>query len=449
MNFRNALLVIVTLLPLSLHATIFHAPPNFKNSDGNVVYVDFKSGQYNISYDPKTKKITSSSTIIFESHEEGMPAFDLKENPTSMGLDGEAVTSKVISSPDNETWFRIVQKTIKPGTHTLIVNAPINEEVLFLNDGVSSAFWFTDLGDRGFLESYLPANFEFDQYKIIFNLDFKTFTKQKIYTNGVVNKLDNNKFTVHFPETYTSSSPYFHTAPIGRYPEENFNFRSIDGRDIPVTLYAGTKGTNLQTTKTKVLTSLENLESKYGPFLHQTVTIFIAGNGGMEYCGATMTDTWALNHELTHSYFARGGYMPADGNSGWVDEAITSWSDEGSGSRAEMKAYSNMAGNSQYRRFTHYDAYSVGKSFMYYLNYKFQANGGLTSFLGQLIQTENFKPMTTEEFIKKMSIYYSEDLMPLFKKHVYTSRAVGNEGKRPGKRPVHMKMTQKQMRKYL
>ena len=448
MNFKALWLILLPMISLSLQASIKHAPPSFSTNDGRVIYVDFKSGVYNISYDPKSKIATAISTITFESFEEGLPAFDLKENPISMALDDEAITSKVISSPDGDTWFRIALKSVKPGIHTLVIQAPISEEILFLNDGVSSAFWFTDLGDRGFLETYLPASFEYDQFKITFNLDFKTMTSQKIFTNGIVSKFDNNKFKVEFPDTFTSSSLYFHTAPKGRYPELIFNFRSLDGRDLVVTLYAASKATGLTAVKNKIISSLEVLESKYGPFLHPKLTVFIAGNGGMEYFGATMTDTWAINHELTHSYFARGGFIPADGNSGWIDEAITSWSDEGSGSRTEMKMYSNLAANSPYRRYTHPDSYSVGKSFMYYLNYKFQGNGGLTSFLNQLIQKESFKPMNTEEFIKKMSLHYSEDVSLLFKKHVYSSRPVGGINK-PGKRPVHMKMTHKEMRKYL
>ena len=447
-NFKTVLLVMLTLMPMTLRATIFHAPPNFKSTEGQVVFVDFISGDYKITYDPKTKKVSAVSTIVFESGEEGLPAFDLKTTPTQISLDGEIISSKVISSPEKDTWFRIALKSIKPGSHTLIISSLIEEEVLFLNEGVSSAFWFTDLGDRAFLESYLPANFEYDQYKIILNLDFKTFSKQRIYSNGVVTKLQNNTFSVEFPDTYTSSSLYFHTSPIGRYPEKLFIFRSLDGRDIPVTLYAAAKNTDLESIKNKILSSLNFLESTYGAFLHSTLTVFIAGNGGMEYCGATMTDTWAINHELTHSYFARGGFMPANGNAGWVDEAITSWSDEGAGMRPDMKAYSNMAGNSPYRRYTHSDAYSVGKTFMYYLNHKFQANGGLTAFLNQLIEKDQFKPMTTEEFIKKMSTYYSEDLWPLFKKHMYSEKASGGNH-RPARRPVHMKMTIKEMQQYL
>ncbi len=435
------------LFPLSAMSAIPHAPLNFKNSDGNVVFVDFKTADYNISYDSKTKSAVSVAKIVFESDDTGMPAFDLKENPTQVLLDGESIQSKVISSPDQDTWFRVALKNISPGTHTMTITAPLREGVQFVADGVSSAFWFTDLGDRGFLESYLPANFEYDQVKMTLNLDFKNLSKQKIYTNGVITKFDDNKFKVEFPENYTSSSLYFHTAPVKRYPEENFVFRSIDGRDIPATVYAAAANSNLKSAKEKVIASLEGLESKYGPYLHHNITVFIAGNGGMEYCGATMTDSWVINHELTHSYFARGGFMPANGNAGWIDEAITSWSDEGGGSRTDITTASNMAGNSLYRRYTHSDAYSIGKTFMYYLNYKFQSQGGLNSFLNSLIKTDAFKPMTTEEFVSKMSGYYSEDVTALFKKHVYSNRVPGNSP--DDKRPVHMKMTIKEMHQFL
>ena len=430
-----------------LFAEITHAPKSFRTAEGQVVFIDIKTAEYNIVYDSKTKKVSANSVIFFETKESGLPAFDLVENATSITLDGETVSSKVIGSPDKDTWFKIVMKNTPPGLHKMEVNSPITQGVNFTTEGVSSAFWFTDLGDRSFLEAYLPSNFEFDQYKITFNLDFKNLSKQKFYTNGKVTNLDNNRFRVEFPETYTSSSLYFHTAPVGRYYEKSFSFKSIDGRDIPAVVYSGDRNQNLDNVKNKVTQSLDGLESKYGPFLHQSVTVFIAGNGGMEYCGATMTDMWALNHELTHSYFARGGLMPANGNAGWLDEAITTWSDTGSSSLEDPSGIrSNMAGNSEYRRYTHMDAYTQGKSFMAHLNYKFQANGGLNSFLNHMIATDTFHPMTTEEFVNKISSFYSEDLLPLFKKHTYSSKGVQT---RPSERPVHMKMTIQEMRSLL
>ena len=438
---------LVALMPLSLYANLEHAPKSFALPEGTVIYTDFKTANYALSYDLKSKSVTATSTITFETKEEGFPAFDLVEAPISMSLDGEEVSSRVIASPDRDTKFRIAAKSIKPGIHTFLITSPVKENVSFTADGVSSAFWFTDLDDRGYMETYLPANLEYDQYKVTLDLDFKSMAKQRIYTNGVVTNLDNNRFQVVFPETYTSSSIYFHTAPIGRYPEKTFTFRSIDGRDIPVTVYSASTFTSLDTLQAKTLKSLTGLEAKYGPFLHNTVTVFNAGSGGMEYCGATMTDMGALNHELTHSYFARGGLMPANGNSGWLDEAITSWSDEGAISKPEINGtYANMAGNSEYRRYTHMGAYTQGKSFMGHLNYKFQSQGGLVSFLNEMIKTDSFTPMTTEEFVKKISNYYSEDLMPLFKKHTYSSKS---RSEKPNKMNSHMKLTIKEMKQFL
>ncbi|QDK42589.1 hypothetical protein DOM21_14240 [Bacteriovorax stolpii] len=446
---KTSLVAMIALVwSFTLNAeSIFHAPKTFKAAEGQVVFIDIKTADYSVTYDPKTKKVMAQSILVFETKETGMVAFDLVENPTSMSLDGEAISSKVISSPDKDTWFRIALKNTTPGLHKLEISSPITQSVSFGSEGVSSAFWFTDLGDRSYLEAYLPANFEFDQYQITLNLDFKTMNKQKIYTNGKVTTLENNRYRIEFPETYTSSSLYFHTAWAGRYNEKSFVFKSLDGRELPAIVYTGDKSLNLESIKTKITQSLDALETKYGPFLHQSVTVFIAGSGGMEYCGATMTDVWALNHELTHSYFARGGFMPANGNSGWIDEAITTWSDTGASTLENPNNIrSNMAGNSEYRRYTHIDAYTQGKNFMAYLNYKYQASGGLSAFLNQLISSESFRPMTTEEFVGKMSDFYSEDLMPLFKKHTYSGKSVQGT---PGEHPIHMKMTIQEMRSLL
>ncbi|MFA6235954.1 MAG: hypothetical protein WC635_01400 [Bacteriovorax sp.] len=446
-------LAFITLIPFSLFANSVHAPQNFITKDGQAVFVDFQDAVYNLTYESSSKTVKAFSQINFETSEIGLPLFDMVENPTSIVLDGEPVTNKIISTPDNDTKLRLILKTITPGKHTLEIHSPVTEGISFSKEGVSSAFWYSDLDDRSYLEAYLPANYEYDQYKMLFNIDFKSFAKQRIYTNGKLSKIDSSHFQVEFPESYTSSSAYFHTAPVGRYNEKLFNFHSIDGRVIPVTAYNAGNRTDLEAVKSKTLESLADLEAQYGPFLHSSVTIFNAGSGGMEYCGATMSDLWALNHELTHSYFARGGFMPANGNSGWIDEAVTSWSDDNSPTKVDLgNMKSNMAGHSEYRRYTDMDAYSKGKSFIAHLHYKLQSVGGMTAFLNQLILSDSFKPMTTEEFIKKLSDWSAEDMTPLFKKHVYSGPVFKNSAREKGaaaKRRVHMKMSIKEMAKYL
>jgi hypothetical protein len=147
--------------------------------------------------------------------------------------------------------------------------------------------------------------------------------------------------------------------------------------------------------------------------------------------------------------------MPANGNAGWIDEAITTWSDEGAESKSDLGSMkSNMAGHSEYRRYTDDEAYTKGRNFIGHLHYKFQANGGVKSFLNHLIQNNSFKPMTTEEFTKKISEFYSEDLSPLFKKYVYDQEnEFQNKPYRMKtdklKKQVHMKMSIAEMKKFL
>lgn len=444
MGLRIYFLIFIFMIPVNLFAENSFSFPSFNHKEGKVVFADFQSGYYQISYDQDRKSAIAVSKIIITLDEEGLVAFDLKEKPESILLDSIEVDSLVVSDPQKETWFRIITTKVKAGTHELIITAPIKEGVLFTKEGVSSAFWFTDLGDRSFLESYLPTSFEYDEYKITFDIIFKNLNEQRIYTNGEVTKKSKSQYIIKFPENYSSSSLYFHTAPVGRYRENNFSIKLINKSMLPVTIYTGANDINLENIKSEIVKKINSLEISYGAFLHKSLTIFMEGHGGMEYCGAAMSDIWTLNHELTHSYFGRGALRPAHGNAGWVDEAITTWIEEG-GALSSFDKHSNMAGNSIYRRYTHPDAYSIGKNFIKYLNYKFRDSGGINPFLNHLIQNARFAPMTTENFIKEMSNYFQEDLDTLFRDHVYTPK----ESEIKNEAQPHMKMTIKEMRKFL
>lgn len=424
MWFNFSTFIIVLFFSFNLKAQVSHAPPSFNLNGKRAVFVDFKDAVYNLVYDSIEKSAKSTAVIHFDSVEEGMPVFDLVENPSAVLLDGKQVSEKLISSPDGETKFRIAEATIQPGKHTLIIKSNINREIDFSADSVASAFWYSDFQERSFLEAYLPSNLEYDQYKMTFNIDFKTFKNQKIYSNGRINKINESKFTIEFPATYTSSSVYFHTDKSGKNIELPFEFHSINNRVIPVMLYSLNPNSDLKATKEKITEILTGLEKKFGPFVHPTLTILDSGKRemGMEYCGALTFDPWTLQHELTHSYFARGGLMPADGNAGWIDEAITYWNDKDSPAIKDIgDMKTNLAGHSDYRRFTDHKSPSEGARFMSYLHYKFQNKGGLVPFLNHLVKTESWKPMTTIEFKDKISKFYSEDLTELFSKHLYST----------------------------
>ena len=163
------------------------------------------------------------------------------------------------------------------------------------------------------------------------------------------------------------------------------------------------------------------------------------GTGGMEHSGATQTSFGALDHEMLHSYFAKG-IMPANGASGWIDEAIASWRDKGY-PRLPTPGFggSNIGGHSPYKRNTDDRSYGLGSAFMGYLDWRLQNMGGLKAFLKgyfaaykhQVITTEHFK--NNLEFFSGLVLSTEFDTFILGKSHSDTFESEEN--------PVHKAMS--------
>jgi hypothetical protein len=389
-------------------------------------------------YNGATQTQEVTATIEFEMTEEGFPIFDSVKEPTLLTLDGESKTQTLTKTPGAETSVRIINEKVKVGTHNLVIKVPLTQTVRYTPEGVNSAFWFSDLNDRAFLEAYMPASFEYDQVKMVFEIEFQNLKKQTFYTNGTLTQLSESQYKIEFPSYFNSSSLFYHTAPVGRYPELTATFKSIDGRDIPMMIYSTNGSANLERFKTHALSVLKELEGDYGPFLHHKVVIFEAGSGGMEYCGATMTEYSALAHELTHSYFARG-IMPANGNAGWIDEALASWRDKGYPVVSSLLTTTKMAAHPEHTRMTDSAAYSTGARFMGLMDYKFKEKGGLKKFLAELVEKKHFDPLVTEEFSGMLSEFFGESVKAEFDKYIYGRTGVTRM--KSEAHPFHQKMS--------
>lgn len=406
---------------------VTHRPKSFTYQDGNAVFVDFEEAVYDITYDIDLKKAEVNATIKLHVVEEGFPVFDLVQEPTSVQIDGLEVKANVVQTPSKETTLRVINKKLAIGTYDLAVKVSLTNLIEYTTSGVKSAFWVTDLEDRYYLERYIPVNLEYDRVKMIFNLNFKGLkTKQHLFANGQVSWSSEQKAKIEFPEHFTVNSLYFHTTPVDSVELVEANFKSVNGRDIPVAVYMA-KTTNA----VKILTDLKNyaqrtmleLEADYGPFPHASLIIYNAdlssmGLGGMEYAGATVTNENALEHEMFHSYFARG-VTPANGNAGWIDESLASWRDGGYRRATTLSGSSSMAAHAPYTRKTDTAAYGFGAQFMSFLDNKFASKGGLKPFMNKLLEKKIFEPLFTEDFIKEMELFYGEKVQDVFNKYVY------------------------------
>jgi hypothetical protein len=457
MPMKYLILFILTLTSVFADDNdITHRPKSFPYNNGKAVFVDFQEATYRIVYDIAKKKASVSAELVMDVVEEGHPVFDLVDEPTSVKINGKGTTAKVVSTPSQETSVRVLGKSLPIGRYNLEVKLPLKTLIEFEDEAVKSAFWVSDLDDRFYLERYIPSNFEYDRMKVVFDIRYLGLTKkQHIFANGEVKWLSPDHARVTFPEYFSVNSFYYHTTPVGAVELLTFPFKSlVNGKEIEVNIYQDMKQANpavLKKFQDLTESVLNELEKDYGPFPHSSVTIYNAnlsewGLGGMEYAGATVTNYRSLPHELFHSYFARG-VAPANGNAGWLDEALASWRDNRYPRLTTLLGSSQMSAHPPYTRKTDRQAYGFGSKFMGLLDGKFAQKGGLKAFMVKLLETKMFTPIFTEDFIREMESFYGEPVEPEFKKYTYgTGQKTVIQDKQ---HPIHRKMGLKEMKKIL
>jgi hypothetical protein len=256
------------------HAQLENAPENFRTKYGKAVFVDFKKAMYAITYHRWRFKADVVSYIDFEMPTQGHPMFDLLEKPTKVLINGDRVYERLISTPDKATKMRLVLKSLPPGRHQLVVHHKMKKGVRPGFKGVSSAFLIRDLKDRKMLERYVPTNYEYDQYKMTIHAKVKgAWRKHNVFANGNVEEIKKNEFVVTFPESYTSSSLYFHLVPKSKFYRLYSTFTSMDGRKIPMTFYSHSRILNWMMKK-RSLKVLRELEKDYGPYAHPQLIVY-------------------------------------------------------------------------------------------------------------------------------------------------------------------------------
>jgi hypothetical protein len=406
-------------------ANMENAPPNFPYRDGDAVFVDFERADYHLVYDFAAKTVTVESEITFNAPVGGYPIFDLVPDPRDVRLDDRAADVAQVADPDDASYLRIVGTKVAPGAHRLTMAHSLATNVEFRPNGVASAFWMTDLTDRHYLEQYLPSNLQFNQYPKTMRIEITGAQGMPhlVRANGTIRNPSENVFEVKFPAYYSNASVFFHLTTVDAIPTTKFNYPSVDGRALPVEVYVVGNATLMAQYVANTKAALADLEKDYGPFPHPKVIVYGNGPGGMEYAGATVSSPYALGHELFHSYNARG-VMPADGNSGWMDEAMSSWHDRHYALRTTPGAPTKMAGHSAYFRITDGDAYGKGTDFLAWIANRMDAEGkDFKGFLREYYRANMYHTDTTETLRRAMEIYSGLDLAKDFEVYVYGTLA--------------------------
>ena len=440
-------------LSVSALASYDQAPPSFSYNDAKAVFVDIQKTKVEITYDLKAKTAFVESEVDFYSPESGHPIIDLVPNPTEIILDGANSFTETIKDPDQQTTIRVVQDIAQKGYHKLNLKHVLTTNVIFDKTGVASGFWMSDLTDRRYLEQYLPANFEFDQYQLTLkvNLVGTEGISHLIKANGKITQLSENSYEIVFPAFYSASSFYFHL-----FPEKNmsanvqFYYKSIDGRMIPVDIYTNSAASPIEKFVADTKSIMAELENDYGAWPHDQLIVY--GNsfsGGMEHSGATATSLSALGHELFHSYHARG-LMPANGNAGWMDEAIARLRDNKYPLVKGLTFSSTrLAGRSIWGRMTDRMAYTEGSAFLSWIAYRMNEKGlSFKGFLREYFEKYKYTPVTTQLFQEEVTMASGLDLKKDFDQYIYgkgAQKKFYQVSEEHDEDPMHPRLTKEQL----
>lgn len=445
------LLPLAVLLTSSAFANLHLAPPDFDVKWGRAVFVDIKEANYKFTYDVTEKTATVRSRIVFENKTEGLPIFDVIPTPYDIWMDGKKVKYSNTEDPYKQK-MRLVNELTAPGTHVLEMSNNISSNVSFSQDGktVSSAFWIRDLKARKFLEQYIPTNYEFDQFKMVFDIEIKNSKAPKMdfYVNGELTQTSPNTWHIEYPEYFTTSALYFHMTPKGAKKRNEETYTSISGRKFQIITYSDwyLKNSDFMKYAKEVMAELE---ADYGPWAHSSLVAYqTLPGGGMEHSGAAQTSIGALDHEMLHSYFAKG-IMPGRGDDGWIDEAIASWRDYGY-QRLPTVSFgaSNLGNHSPYKRNTDDRCYVLGRAFMAYLDYRLQNVGGLKAFLKGYFAAYKHTIWTTQHFKNNLEFFSGINFDAEFNQYILNDHNEGTDHALKSN-PKHLPMTDEQLKKLL
>lgn len=405
------------------------APPNFGLGDGDVVFVDILRQKLDVELDTPKKSARIKAQTTFQQWDRGFPIIDLVPGVTTVRIDGVSVDPQhyvEIRDPDKQSYLRVIKKELPPGEHTLELEYALDDYFKFDKEGVEFDVALSDLTERRYIERYFPSNYQYDTYPVEMNMVINGATTDHVLiANGDADRVEKNRFQVRFPDFYNAASFYFALFPQGRRTVLRSQYQQQSGPPLAVTVFGASKASVLEVGRERLLTAALEHEKDYGPFCHKQKIMHYEGEGGMEYSGAMRTSQKAIDHEHHHSYFARC-VQAADGNSGWMDEALARWHDRGyprANKFGQTTQTMALASFSPYRRSTTDDAYEYGADLMAELDFVFAESGGLRPILREWYQLKQKKIVTTKMFedflVERAPKKY--DLRDWFRRKVYGS----------------------------
>ena len=325
--------------------TNLHLAPPVRIVDGRpAVPIDIQQLTADLVFDLDAERASVDAEMRFVlGNDDGYPYFDLRQTIQQAYLDGAALAPADLAHRDfgggANADLRLLDQMLASGSeHTLrllyelgLPQAPQALPIGWDGPRLSFDFWFSDLSPGRYLEMWFPANLIFDQFPFLLNLRLlNTSIDHVLISNGAVTAIDaSNQWRIEFPPYFVSCSPMLVIAAADRV-EQRTGSVTPPGPAQPIALETSKHPAvplDLAIVEANTAGFIGGNVANVGPYLHgnRFTTLLWNRTRAMEYAGGTTANHSALEHEVFHSWFARG-ITPASQNDGWLDEAWTVYS---------------------------------------------------------------------------------------------------------------------------
>ncbi|MCB9675307.1 MAG: hypothetical protein H6737_09340 [Alphaproteobacteria bacterium] len=312
------------------------APPPVDSALGPVAPVDLQSVHTQVRVTTGGLEVTSTATLLV-GERDARPVLELRPDPAEARLDGAPVALErvTVSRPGREV---VVLPALDPCTeHVLELSYTLAPDWL-LGEGDQTrmevygegVFWAAGLEDDApgkFLSMWMPSNLLFDRFDVALDIDVSALAgPHEILATGTTVETDAG-WSLEWDRTL-AHSPYWVISPTALTVRASRVAALEDGPvTVEVRALSMDDGADVEEAAERAEAALTEFSAAFGPYHHgdrYLVWIRDEQQSSMEYDGATLTAMGAIEHEIMHSWFARGAAPVADLH-GWVDEAVTSW----------------------------------------------------------------------------------------------------------------------------
>lgn len=316
-------------------------PPPFAVDGVAHVLLDLRRVEAELVFNTATQEIRGAAVVDFAAGSvAGFPLFDLRQSITRAVLDGEELapgTLVRVELPAGDTTMIAVQRLLDPcSEHTLEIEYAVEAldsetSFIFVNDAIA---WSTQLFDypaQRFAEKWFPSSLIHDVHDLSVDLLLADAPiLHAVLANAPVVELGPNHWQIDYVDV-TSMSPMIQLCPVGSALGQ---IAEVEVGDVTVEVEAWSCTTwtdappELAAVMPTVASALQYSHGELGPYPHgeRFVAIVFAGGGpySMEYPGATVTEPWAVLHEVFHSWIGRG-VRPLTQRDAWFDETWTDY----------------------------------------------------------------------------------------------------------------------------